>query len=149
MATVLQDAEVTIDTFDATGAPTGNPTDLTDFVSSVTLNASIDTPEATAMGDVDRVRLHGIREWSAQITFFQDFGTDSVDSTLWDIVSNFKFVQLNIKPSKSKPLGVNNPQYSGRAILPQHSPLAGAKGEVSTIDITFQSSGELTRSVTP
>jgi len=116
-----------------------------DHVQSITVSVEVDTPEATAMTDLDRVRLYGLRQWSMEVTFFQDFASGNVDDTVWDIINNARFVELRMKPDSTTTFGPNNPQYSGRAVLPQHSPVSGAVGEVSTIPITFQSSGELTR----
>lgn len=144
---VLKDAFVEIEDYTSDGETlSGSPVDLSDHVQSLTISIETDTPEATAMGDLDRVRLYGLREWSAEITFFQDFASGSVDETIWDVISNQKFVQLRFRKDLNTTVGPQNPEYSGRAVLPQHNPLAGSIGEVSTITINFQSSGQITRS---
>ena len=142
---VLKDVEFLIDPGADDSVSAAGVTDLSSFVQSVTLNVETDTPEATAMGDKDRVRLHGLRQWSMDVTFFQDFDSGSVDSLLWDIIDNDKFVTLWVKADKQTATSQTNPQYTGRGILPAHSPVAGSIGDVSTISVTFQSSGPLTR----
>jgi hypothetical protein len=67
MATfVLTDASVVI-----------NSVDLSDRVSSVTLSVEVDEQEDTAMGDTYRSRIGGLRDWSVDIEFHQDFATRS------------------------------------------------------------------------
>ena len=142
---VLKNAEVKIDPGADDSVSSADVIDLSDFVQSVTFNISKDTPEATAMGDLDRVRLHGLREWSVDITFFQDFDSGSVDATLWDIIDNDKFVTLWVKADSTTAISATNPQYTGRAVLPGHTPVSGTVGDVSTISVTFNSSRPLTR----
>lgn len=143
---VILNAAFEIEDYGSDGTTlSGNPIDLSDHVQSITVNVETDTPEATAMGDLDRVRLYGLRQWSIEVTFFQDFASGETDETFWDAINNQKFVELRFKPDSTTTLGASNPEYSGKAVLPQHNPLAGAVGEVSTITITFQSSGQLTR----
>jgi len=143
---VLKDVEFKLETYQPDGQTLNDDeTDLTDHVQSITVSVEVDTPEATAMTDLDRVRLYGLRQWSMEVTFFQDFASGNVDDTVWDIINNARFVELRMKPDSTTTFGPNNPQYSGRAVLPQHNPVAGAVGEVSTITITFQSSGQLSR----
>lgn len=142
---VLKDVEFKIDPGADDSVSASGVTDLTSFVQSVTLNIELDTPEATSMGDKDRVRLYGLRQWSMDVTFFQDFDSGSVDSILWDIINNDKFVTLWVKPDKNAAISTTNPQYTGKAVLPAHSPLSGSIGDVSTISVTFNSSGQLTR----
>lgn len=143
---VTKNAKLTLDT-NETGDSVGQ-TDLSDHVQSITLIRSQDTPEATAMGDDDRVRLHGLKEWSMDVTFFQDFDSGSVDSVLWDIINNDKFVWLRMVPDKDLAVSQTNPEYFGKAVLGSHTPLDGAVGDVSTISVTFSSSGALSRNTT-
>jgi len=146
MATfVLKDVEFKLDPGADDSVSAAGVFDFSSFVQSVTLNIELDTPEATSMGDKDRVRLYGLRQWSMDVTFFQDFDSGSIDATLWDIINNDKFVTIWMKPFKDQAISTTNPQYSGKAVLPTHSPVAGSIGDVSTISVTFNSSGQLTR----
>jgi len=143
---VLKDVEFKLETYQADGQTLNDDeTDLTDHVQSITISIETETPEATAMTDLDRVRLHGLRQWSMEVTFFQDFASGNVDDTVWDIINNDKFVTIWMKPFKDQAISTTNPQYSGKAVLPAHSPVAGSIGDVSTISVTFNSSGQLTR----
>jgi len=142
---VLKDVEFKLDPGADDSVSAAGVFDFTSFVQSVTLNIELDTPEATSMGDKDRVRLYGLRQWSMDVTFFQDFDSGSIDATLWDIINNDKFVTIWMKPFKDQAISQTNPQYSGKAVLPAHSPVAGSIGDVSTISVTFNSSGQLTR----
>lgn len=128
---VFTDAFVTID-----------GVDLSDHVRSVTVNYSADMQDDTAMGDGTRSRLGGLKDWSVDVEFNQDFASSSVDDTLFPLVGT-SFV-VAVRPT-SAARSATNPEYSGTGILESYPPLGGAVGDLSTSSITIQSAGTLSR----
>lgn len=133
---VLTDASLTV-----------NDVDLSDHVKSITLNYSAEILDDTAMGATSKSRVAGLKDWSAEVEFLQDYAADKVDATLFPLVGAASFA-VHIKP-KSGAIAVDNPDYTGNAVLGEYSPVSGAVGELSTVSVTFEGDGDLTRDTTP
>jgi hypothetical protein len=129
---VLTDASVTIG---------GN--DISDHVSSVTINYAAEIQDKTAMGDTARTRLGGLKDWSAEVELQQDFAASDIDSILFPLVGTQ--VTVAIKPTSGS-VSATNPNYNGNAILESYPPLGNAVGELATTSISLQGDGALTRS---
>ncbi len=133
---VLDDAEIVI-----------NAIDLSDHVLSATLNITRNLPEDTSMGDFTTTRLAGVRDWSLEVTFKQDFDSGSVDATLWGVYNGDAAVTVTIKPDKTAATSGTNPKYTGSAHLETYPAVGGAHGDVAQVSVTFQANGALTRAV--
>ena len=128
---VLTDASVTL-----------NSVDLSDHVSSVTLEINADEIVTTAMGDTFQSRTGGLKDGTLSIEFQQDFAASEVDATLWPLLgSTTAFV---VKPTSSA-VSSTNPSYSGNVLVTQHSPVANGVGELATMSVSFPTSGTITR----
>ena len=134
---VLKDASVVI-----------NTVDLSDHVKSVTIKYSAEILEDTAMGDNSKGRVTGLKDWSADVEFYQDYAAASVDATLFPLVGAASFA-VHIKPT-SGAISATNPDYTGNAVIEgDYSPIAGEVGSLMTTSVTFAGDGDLTRDVTP
>lgn len=120
-----------------------NSVDLSDHVRSMTLNYSGDLQEETSMGDDTRKRLSGLKDWSVDVTFKQDFDSGSVDATLFSLIGAASFT-VTMKPT-SAAVSATNPSFSGSAVLETYPPLDGAVGDLAEVSATFQAAGDLTR----
>lgn len=128
---VLTDASVVI-----------NTVDLSDHVKSVTINYAGEMEDDTVMGDDTRSKIGGLKDWSMDIEFAQDFAAGKVDVTLFAIVGTT--FTVTIKPT-SGAVSATNPSFSGTGILENYSPVSNAIGELATTNITIQSAGTLAR----
>jgi len=128
------DAEVTV-----------NSVDLSSFVRSVSLDVNNEILETTAMGDTTRVKIAGMKDWSASVEFYNSFYTAEVDATLWPLNDAGTVFTLTVMPNKTDGISVTNPKYTGSVILPTYQPIAGAHNDVLMSTVSFESSGALTR----
>ena len=129
---VLNDAFVSI-----------NAVDLSDHVKSVTLNYSAEMLDDTAMGDDTKSNKGGLKNWSVEVEFHQDYAASSVDATLFSLVGT-TFTVI-VRPVESTAVGPTNPNYTGTGILESYNPVGGAVGELAAASITIQPAGTLTR----
>jgi len=132
---VLTDASVTIDSVD-----------LSDHVKSVTLNVAADVLEDTAMGDTYKNRVLGLKDWSVDVTFHQDYAAANVDATLWGIFDGGVAVPIVVLPT-SAAASATNPSYEGNVVLESYSPVSGSVGELSEVTVPLKGVGALTRNV--
>ncbi len=128
---VLNDASVTI-----------NTVDLSDHVKSVTLNYAADMNDDSAMGDTTHSRIGGLKDWSLDVEFQQDYASSKVDATLFPLVgTTFTII---VRPVSSS-VSATNPNFTGTGILESYPPIAGAVGDEALASVTIQSAGTLTR----
>lgn len=133
---VLKNASVTI-----------NSVDLSDHVKSVTITYSAEVLDSTAMGATSKGKVAGLLDWNAEVEFLQDYAADKVDATLFPLVGAAAFA-IHIKPDAGA-IAETNPDFTGNAILPEYTPIAGTVGELMAVSVTFEGDGVLTRDITP
>jgi hypothetical protein len=123
-----------------------NAKDLSDFVTSVTINYAAEMLDETTMGDTTRKNKGGLKTWSIDVEFKQDFGsTPAPDIDLFSLVgSTFTVI---VRPVAASLVGATNPNYTGTGILESYSPMGNAVGELAMAPITIQSAGALSRAV--
>ncbi len=121
-----------------------NGVDLSDRAKSVTLNMSRDDIDDTNMGNATRVHKAGLKDWSIDVEFAQDFAASEVDATLWPIFDNGTTVTVIIRP-KNEAVASTNPSYYGSAVLLSYPPIGGSVGELMMTSVSFTAAGDLTR----
>lgn len=117
-------------------------TEVSAYAKAITVNYSAEVQDTTTFGAATRTKLPGLKDWSMTIEFVQDYADNALDEILFALVGT-SFTAV-VGPASSA-VGVNNPRYSGTAILDSYSPLAGSIGETVTASITLQGSGTLSR----
>lgn len=117
-------------------------TDLSDHVRQATLTYQAELQDKTAMGDNTRERIGGLKDWSLQVEFNQDFAASEVDATVFSLVGTVFAVIL--RPDAGS-VGATNPNYTGNGILEEYTPIGGSVGDVAIAPITIQASGDLSR----
>jgi hypothetical protein len=117
-----------------------NGVDLSDQVNSVTLTYEAEQKDDTMMGDGTRSNMPGLKNWSAEVTFGQNFDAAKVDATLFPLVGSSGFTLL-IREVKSTAVGATNPNYSGGATLASYPPLSGKVGEFHEVTAKFVPAG--------
>lgn len=119
-------------------------TDLSAQVKEVSINYKSEMLDRTAMGNSTREHRGGLYDWSISITPHQAWAA-SVDSVLWPLVGTS--AALEVRPANACSTATN-PRWSGVGCLESYQPLSGAVGTLLPAPVTFQSAGDLTRSVT-
>lgn len=123
-----------------------NAVDLSTFTRSVTINTEAEDLEDTAMGDTFRSRIGGLKDWSVDIEFNQDFAASAVDVTIFALLGTV--VAVAVKPT-SGAISATNPEYSGNVLVSEYNPLDGSVGDLATTSVSWPGAGALTRDITP
>jgi hypothetical protein len=116
--------------------------DLSDWISSATVSVEVDDVENTTFGAGWRSRLGGLKDWSLQLTFHQDFDAAAVDATLWPLLGTS--VAVTVKGASGS-TSATNPAFSGNVLMNEYSPLDGSVGDLSTTSVTWPGNGPLAR----
>lgn len=119
-----------------------NSVNLSSWITSMTFNVEIEELEDTAMGDLWRNRLGGLKDYSLDVEFNSDFAAAAVDATLWPIFGTV--VDFDIKAT-SLTTSATNPMYSGGLLISQHNPFGGTVGDLAKNSVAWPGSGALVR----
>jgi hypothetical protein len=128
---VLTDAYVTFDS-----------QNLSSYVRSVTLTYEAEALDETLMGDTTRTHIGGLKSWSADVELYEDTNR-AVDAIMFSRVGSV--ATLVIRADATGKSGTN-PEYSGSALLESYPIFGAGVGEISSVTVTFQSAGALSRS---
>lgn len=131
---VFTDAFVSID---------GN--DISDHVTSVTIDYSADMQEKTAMGDDTHSNIGGLKNWSMSVDVNNDYAAGNIDALMFPLIGST--VTVIVRPVKSTVVGATNPNYTGSAVVESYPPVTAAIGELATASISLQPAGTLSRAV--
>lgn len=121
-----------------------NNVDLSDHIASVEIAQSFDAIETTAFGDSGRTRTGGLEDSSITLSFHQDFASASVDQTIAPLVGGTAAFEIRAVGTATA-VSATNPKWTGTVLVTEWSPLSGAVGELSTADVTWPVSGQVTR----
>jgi hypothetical protein len=116
-----------------------NSVDLSDHVTSVTLNRNFDELEVTAMGDSGHKFVKGLEASSITLDFLNDTATASVLQTLqaaWG--TNVTVVLLQ---SKGTAVSATNPLYTATCLINNTTDINGAVGDLGTQSLSMNVSG--------
>jgi hypothetical protein len=120
-------------------------TDLSTYISSITLNSTFDIVETTAFGNTAKTRVAGLADNSVTFEFHQDYATSAVEQTIYPLLGTA--VNVVAKPVAGTTTAVN-PQYAFSTLVSEWTPLNGSVGELATASVTWPISGAITKTTT-
>ena len=119
---------------------TVNAVDLSDHVTSVTINRSFDELEVTAMGDSGHKFVKGLEASSITIDFLNDTATGEVLQTLQAAWGTS--VPVVIKQS-SAVVSATNPSYTMTCLVNNTTDINGSVADLSTQSVTWNVNGTI------
>lgn len=123
-------------------AVTFGATDISGYVTSVTLGSTYDVVETTAFGNTARTRVAGLADNSVSFEFNQDYAASALESVIYPTLGTA--VSITVKPVAGA-VTTANPAYSFSALVSEWTPLNGAVGELATASVTWPISGVITK----
>ena len=117
-----------------------NSTNLSDHVSSVTLEDSADEVEFTSFGGDYREYGQGLKTASITLEVFQDFAAGSVDAVLEPLYRTGGTFNVEVRATSST-VSATNPKYTMVGRLFSYSPLQGAVGDANTTSVSINNAG--------
>ena len=126
-----------------------NSVDLSDHVTSATINRAFDELEVTAMGDSAHKFAKGLEASTITLDFLNDAiasGSGSVRATLqaaWGTT-----VALTLKQTSSA-ISSTNPEYQTTVLVNNTTDINGAVADMSTQSITFTCQSVIVVDTTP
>ena len=119
---------------------TVNAVDLSNLVSSVTINRTFDELEITSMGDQGHRYVKGLEASSISIDFFNDEATAKTLATLNSTWGTSTTVTVK---QNSGATSTTNPLYTMSCLVNNTTPINGAVGDLSTQSVTWNVNGTI------
>jgi hypothetical protein len=119
---------------------TVNAVDLSNLVSSVTINRSFDELEVTAMGDSGHKFVKGLEASSITIDFFNDEATSKTLQTLNSVWGTSTTVTVKQTSAITSP---TNPLYTMSCLVNNTTPINGDVASLSTQSVTWNVNGTI------
>ena len=120
-------------------AVTFGATDISSYVTSVTLGSTYDVVETTAFGNTARTRVAGLADNSVALEFNQDYAAGALEAVIYPTLGTA--VSITVRP-----VAGTTPIYTFSALVSEWTPLNGAVGELATASVTWPISGTITKS---
>jgi len=132
----------------------GTTDDLSDHITSITLNSTYDVLETTnfaagpvgGYGAASKSRIAGLADNSVAFEFHQDFAASEVDAVLSAALGST--LAVKVKPTTGA-ISASNPEYQFNILVSEYPALAGAVGELATVSVTFPITGAIVKDTTP
>ena len=121
-----------------------NAVDLSDHVTSVTLNQAFDELEVTAMGDSAHKFVKGLESATLTVSFLNDTAAANVLATLSAAYGTT--VACKMLNDKASSVSASNQLYTFDILVNNLTPINGGTGDLSTMDITFTINSAVTAS---
>jgi len=118
---------------------------LSDHVTSVTINQQFDELDVSAMGNTGHSFIGGLESSTISVDFLNDDASANVMQTLNTLVgtvAKFKIIQTT-----GSAVGAANPMWTGLVLVNKLTPIAGKVGDVAVQSLTFTVSGSTTPAI--
>lgn len=123
-----------------------NAVNLSDHLKNCTLTYEAEILDSTVMTTSGtRANRPGLKNWSVEAEFLQDYDAASIDATLFALIGD-PAVDLVMKPTSAL-VGPANPSFSGTGVLESYPPITGEVGALGTCSCTFRCASPLIRAV--
>ena len=119
---------------------------LSDHVTSATINRVFEELEITAMGDNSRTFTKGLETSTVALDFLNDSATSQVLQVLQGAWG--RTVPLTLKQT-SAAISAENPEYQTTIIVNNTTDINGAPGDISTQSISFTCNSIIVVDTTP
>lgn len=121
---------------------------VTDHSNKVEIPVEVDELDVTVFGGVWKSRTGGLLDGKVNISLFNDFADNAIDELVWTWVMARTPIAFAIKPT-SGAISASNPEYQGLILPKNTAPLNAGVGDVNKFDISWPTSGAVTRDITP
>jgi hypothetical protein len=121
-------------------------TDISSYVTSITLSSSAAEVATTSMGSSAVTRIQGLIDNSVTLELQQDYPT--IEKLFFDAFTAGTAVPMTVKPNGTAAASSTNPQYAFSVLPTAHEMVKGAIGDLATMSISFPISGAITKTGT-
>lgn len=112
--------------------------DISAYVKAVNLDYSVETPDATKMGDTTKNSIVGMKDIKCSLDLHQDYADNGLDEIIFGLIGTA--VAVAIRPANTT-VSASNPEYQFTGFVSSHSPISGSVGDNPSTKVTITPSG--------
>lgn len=121
------------------------PGTIHDHCSKAELTVEVEEKDVTTFASLGwKEVLGGLKSGQLALTLKQDIADDGLDEDFWAILGSVVTFEVRLTQSA---VGASNPKYTGSVFIKEWKPLNGSVGDVAEMDLSFPTSGAVTRAV--
>jgi hypothetical protein len=117
--------------------------DLSDRVTSLTINRSFDELETTSMGSGGHTYVKGLESGSISIDFLNDTEANEVLQTLQSVWGTNATIKVIQDATGTPTISAANPLYTMTCLINNTTDVNGAVGDLATMSLSFNVSGTI------
>jgi hypothetical protein len=122
-----------------------NGGDVSSYVSKIELSAQVEDKDVTTFASLGwKESLGGLGSGTLALTFKQDVAAAAIDSILWPLFLARVPVTFEVR-NVNTTVTTSNPKYTGSVLIKEHKPVSGSVGDVAENDVSYPTSGVVTR----
>jgi hypothetical protein len=111
------------------------------------LAVDVDEKEVTTFASLGWKEVTGgLKSGSLALSIRNDHADDNVDEDMWAILGTV--VAFAVRHTQSA-ISTSNPEYQGNVLVKEWKPINAGVGEVNELDVSWPTSGAITRDVSP
>ena len=138
--TFLSNAVITV-----TGS--GAAVDISSSGNTCAITAGRRSLSSTAFGDTGEQQTPGLNFWSCSVELYLDYGSSSIEATLYDLLSNGSFSMV-VHPSSGAKSDSNPYWELSDGMLESFTPINSTTGELAMVSFSANG-GDWNRDITP
>lgn len=120
-----------------------NANDLSARCSKIELTAEVEDKDVTTFGSGGwKEVLGGLKSAGLALGFKQDVAAAQLDSIMWPLFGTVVPFEVRLDNAV---VGTSNPKYTGSVLIKEWKPIAGSVGDTAELDVSFPTSGAVTR----
>lgn len=120
-----------------------NSVDVSDWCSKIELTCEVDEKDVTTYGSSGWMEvLGGLAKGQLALGFKNDYVDDQLDEDLWALFGTV--TTFEARPTQSA-VGASKPKWTGSVLVKDLKPLSGKVGDVAEMDVSWPTSGAVTR----
>ena len=120
--------------------------DLSDHMKSGSMNYEAEALDQTAMGADTRLNVGGLKNWSVEATFYQDYAAGETDATIFSKVGTA--TAIIVRSVATGGVGATNPNFTGTGLVQSYTPVTGEVGSSHEVTVSIVAAGTLSRATT-
>jgi len=122
-------------------------TELTTNIASVEVTETVDEIEVTALGQNSRSRIAGLKDASVTLSFHAGYDASEANTVLGTVFGGTATVVILAGTTLAQGTATSAaPLYTIPVLCSQQTPVSGQVGDLTTFDVTWPATGEITRS---
>ncbi|GIH69441.1 phage tail protein [Sphaerimonospora thailandensis] len=119
--------------------------DLSDHCNKIELSAEVEDKDVTTFKSLGwQELLGGLASGELAVTLQQDYAAAQIDAIMWPLFLGRVPVDFEVRADQAA-ASASNPKWTGKVLIKEWKPLAGAVGDVAEAEASWPTSGAIAR----